>query len=317
MNLHKNARLTPHGRLVLVKRVVHHGLRVHEAAQAAGVSVRTAFKWLARYRHGGEAALVDGHSRPQNCPHATPAEVCSNIIALRYERRTQRQIAVELRVSTSTVSRVLKRAGLSRLSDLEPAPPVIRYEREQPGELIHLDIKKLGRFRHPGHRFTPPAGKHKSRGAGWEYVHVAIDDHSRMAHTTIRPDETSDSACQALTAALCYFRALGVSVQGILTDNGSCYRSKAFKRLCRRMGLKHIFTRPYRPQTNGKAERFIQTCLREWAYAREYRCSGERAQALLPFVHRYNWHRPHASLNYEPPISRLSLNMNNLLALHT
>ncbi len=204
----------------------------------------------------------------------------------------------------------MKRAGLNRLAALAPARPANRYEHEAPGDLLHLDIKKLGRFERPGHRVTGDR-QQNTRGAGWEYVHIDIDDHSRVAFGTRYPDETGWSACYALLETV----RLGVRFTRVLTDNGACYRSRAFRRLCRRLGLKR--TRPYRPRTNGKAERFIQTALREWAYARSYDSSEQRGRHLPAWLHQYNWHRPHASLDYHPPVSRLGLSVNNLVGLHT
>lgn len=315
VNNHKNARLTVHGRELLVKRVLEQGLRPAEAAQAAGVSLRTAYKWLRRYREEGFGGLATRSSRPGRCPHATSAHCRAQVIARRRERQSYYHISRDLGISESTVSRILRRSGLNRLSSLEPAKPVRRYEHDRPGGLLHLDIKRLGRFRQPGHRVTGNP-RQQSRGAGWEYVHVAIDDHSRIASTTIHPDESAASACAALILALRYYAGLGIRFQRVLTDNGSCYRSKRFRRLCRRLGLRHLRTRPYTPRTNGKAERFIQTALREWAYARAYTCSDQRAAELPYWIHEYNWHRPHAGIGRKPPISRLPA-VNNLVALHS
>ncbi|MCD0245715.1 IS481 family transposase [Xanthomonas melonis] len=316
MNIHKHARLTPRGRALLVQRIVEHGLRVEEAAHASGVSVRTAYKWLARYRLLGVDGLQDRSSRPQRCPHATPPELVEQILQQRRQRSTYWQIATHLKVGHSTIARIVRRAGLHRLAELEPRPPVVRYQYPQPGGMLHLDIKRLGRFRQAGHRVTGDRTQ-ASRGAGWEYVHVAIDDHSRVAFSTLHPDEGGFSACRALIAALRYYRSLGVSFQRVLTDNGTCYRSKAFARTLRRLKLRHYRTRPYTPRTNGKAERFIQTALREWAYAHRYDSSEQRAQHLLPWLHHYNWHRPHASLGHQPPISRIHITLNNVVGLHT
>lgn len=314
MNLHKHARLSPRGRALLVQRVTEHGLRVEEAAQAAGVSVRTAYKWMKRFREEGPAGLQDRSSRPHRCPHATPETTIAQLVARRQARQTYRQIAQDLDVAPSTTARLLRRAGLHRLSELEPAPPQNRFEYPNPGDLLHLDIKKLGRFWRPGHRVTGDRAR-ASDGAGWDFVHLAIDDHSRVAFGTIEPDERGTSACRALLQALRYYRALGVRFQRVMTDNGACYRSGAFRRLLRRMGLRHIRTRPYTPRTNGKAERLVQTSLREWAYARSYDSSYHRAQAFPHWVHHYNWHRPHAAVGYRPPISRLALN--NVVGLHS
>jgi len=243
--------------------------------------------------------------------------VGDRIVELRRQRWTGKQIAAELGVSPASVSRVLKRRGLNKLRALEPAEPVIRYERKTPGELIHLDIKKLGRFDRIGHRITGDrTGQSNSRGVGWEYVHVCIDDASRIAFSQILPDEKADSAICFLNAALAYYASLGVRVARVMTDNGSCYKAFAFRDTCRDRGLKHIRTKPYTPKTNGKAERFIQTALREWAYARAYHTSQQRAAELPAWLHRYNWHRPHGSLKAQTPISRLALAEDNLLRLH-
>ena len=316
MNLHKGARLTPYSRALLVDRMIHQGLRAEEAAKAVGVSVRTAYKWLRRFREEGAGGLMDRSSRPHACPHATPIAKVALAMQRRRARQTYRAIAQDLALAPSTVGRVLQRAGLNRLAALEPAEPVRRYEHEAPGDLLHLDIKKLARFREPGHRVTHIPSK-GSRGIGWEYVHVAIDDHSRVAFSSIEPNEKASSACRALLKAVRYYRALGVRFTRVLTDNGGCYRSRVFARLLKRLGIRHKRTRPYTPQTNGKAERFIQTALREWAYARRYDTSNQRAAHLNPWLHEYNWHRPHASLRYKPPISRIPVAVNNLLALHS
>jgi len=314
MNLHKHARLTPRGRALLVDRLLVQGLRIEEAAHAAGVSVRTAYKWLKRYREEGPAGLVDRSSRPQTCPHATPPAIVAQVLEQRRSRRTYRQIAQRLPVAPSTIARLLRRAGLHRLAELEPVLPENRYEYALPGQLLHLDIKKLGRIGSPGHRVTGDRS-HRHRGIGWEYVHLAIDDHSRVAFASIAPDERGTSACKALIRTVRYYRSLGVRFERVLTDNGTCYRSRRFQRLVRRLGLRHLRTRPYTPRTNGKAERLVQTSLREWAYARAYDNSVQRAGALHDGLHHYNWHRLHASLGYKPPISRIPLN--NVLGLHS
>ncbi len=235
-------------------------------------------------------------------------QVVETIERLRRQRWTGKQIAVEAGVSPATVSRVLRRLGLNKLSALEPEP-VRRYEREHPGELIHLDIKKLGRIGSVGHRITGRRTGVVNRhlGIGWEFVHVCIDDASRVAFVQVMPDQRKESAVAFLEAAVAYYASLGIKVQRVMTDNGSCYRSKAFRAACKRLGLRQIFTRPYTPKTNGKAERFIQTSLREWAYARAYNTSHERTAELPRWLHRYNWHRPHGSLQSKPPISRLGL----------
>src|SRR5690606_15787834 len=243
MNLHKHARLSPRGRALLVDRILVHGMRVEEAAQAAGVSVRTAYKWLKRFRQEGPAGLLDRSSRPHRCPHATPQAVADQVLNQRRARQTYRQIAEQLPVAPSTIARLLRRAGLHRLADLEPALPENRYEYAQPGQLLHLDIKKLARFRQPGHRVTGNR-QINSDGIGWEYVHLAIDDHSRVAFGSIEPDERGLSACRALMQAIRYYRTLGVYFECVLTDNGACYRSRGFRRLVRRLGIRHLRTRP-------------------------------------------------------------------------
>ncbi|WP_027058434.1 IS481 family transposase, partial [Mesorhizobium loti] len=254
---------------------------------------------------------------PSHMPQATAASIAERIVALRRQRWTGKHIAMETGVSPATVSRALKRAGLSRLSDIEPAEPVRRYEREHPGEMIHIDIKKLGRFERIGHRITGDRkGQSNSRGVGWEFVHVCIDAASRIAFSQILPDEKKESAIAFLKAAVAYYASLGVTIARVMSDNGSCYRSKAFAKACRGLGLKHVRTRPYTPKTNGKAERFIQTALREWAYAIAYPTSDHRAAELPVWLHRYNWHRPHGSLKSKTPISRLALTEDNLLRLH-
>jgi transposase InsO family protein len=316
MNIHENTKLTPQGRERIV-RLVQSGQTPEAAAYAAGVCPRTARKWIDRYRREGVAGLRDRSSRPHRLRNPTPQIVIDRIEVLRRQRMTGKQIAGEVGVSAATVSRVLQRLGLSKLKALEPAVPVRRYEREHPGELIHIDIKKLGRFVRPGHRITGDRQKGESRGAGHEFVHVAIDDASRLAFSQIRRDQRKESAIAFLNQAVTYYRSLGIKVAGIMTDNGSCYRAKAFARACRKLGLKHTFTRPYRPQTNGKAERFIQTALREWAYARAYDTSDQRAKVLPIWLHQYNWHRPHGSLQAKPPISRLGLSENDLLRFHS
>jgi transposase InsO family protein len=316
MNLHKNARLTPHGR----ERIVHmaqSGQTAKAIAMAVGVCPRTVGKWLKRYCEEGLAGLSDRSSRPHRLYRPLPAAITAQIAELRRRRCTGKQIALELGVSPASVSRVLKRLGLNKLRALEPAAPIRRYERQRPGELLHIDIKKLGRFDRVGHRITGDrTGQSNSRGIGWEYVHVCIDDASRIAFSQILPDEKADGAIAFLDAALAYFASLGVTVARVMTDNGSCYRAFAFRDACRAHGLKHLRTRPYTPQTNGKAERFIQTALREWAYGQAYQTSGQRAAELPYWLHRYNWHRPRGSLQSQPPISRLALPEDNLLRLH-
>jgi transposase InsO family protein len=317
MDTHKNAPLTPKGREAMVRSVVEGGLSQAAAARQFNVSGKTVAKWVERFRAEGVDGLRDRSSRPHSLPSQTPAAACAAVEALRRQRYTGKQIAAEIGVSAATVSRILQRLGLNRLSALEPAEPIRRYERERPGELIHLDIKKLGKFNRIGHRITGDrTGQSNTRGVGWEFVHVCIDDASRIAFSKIMKDEKKASAVAFLKAAVTYYASLGITVERVMTDNGSCYRSRAFARACKRLGLQHIRTKPYTPKTNGKAERFIQTSLREWAYARAYNTSDERADELPRWLHRYNWHRPHGSLDSKPPISRLGLAGNNLLRLH-
>jgi len=317
MDVHKNACLTPRGRGELVRRVLELAQLPSMVAADLGVSPRTVRKWVERFQAEGPAGLEDRSSRPHRLRAPTTEAVCRRIVELRRQRWTGAQIAGEVEVSSATVSRVLRRAGLSRLRDLAPAEPVRRYEHDAPGDMIHLDIKKLGRFARAGHRVTGHYPGHPtSDGAGWEFVHVCIDDASRVAFSRIFPDEKKQSAVAFLEAALAYYTSLGVTVRRVMTDNGACYKSHAFRDACRRHGLKHIRTKPYTPRTNGKAERFIQTALREWAYARAYDTSDQRAEELPRWLHRYNWHRPHGSLRTKTPISRLGLTGNNLLRLH-
>jgi transposase InsO family protein len=317
MNVHKNARLTPIGRERLVKMMVS-GHTAAVAARAAGVCPRTARKWLARYQAEGWAGLQDRSSRPHELRAPTPEAIVEQIIALRRQRLTGKHIARDVGVSPATVSRVLKKARLSRLKDLDPPEPVRRYERAHPGELIHLDIKKLGRFTRTGHRITGDrTGQSNTRGVGWEYVHICLDDASRVAYTNIFPNEKAVSAIAFLKACVAYYKRLGVTVTRVMTDNGSCYKSHAFAKACKKLKLKHIRTKPYTPKTNGKAERFIKTALKEWAYARAYNTSDERAADLPRWTHMYNWHRPHGGIKDKTPISRLGLNRDNLLTFHT
>jgi transposase InsO family protein len=316
MDIHKNARLTPHSRAELVRRVIEEWQTPRAVAAALGVSEKTVRKWVGRFLDEGETGLLDRSSRPWRLRRPISIRTRQRIEALRRRRWTGKQIAKATGVSPATVSRVLRRLRLSRLRDLEPPAPVRRYEREHPGELIHIDIKKLGRFERVGHRIDGDRTG-QSRGAGWEFVHVCIDDASRIAFSQVLPDETKDSAVPFLNAAVDYYASLGVRVARVMTDNGSCYRSFEFREACRKLGLRHIRTRPYTPKTNGKAERFIQTSLREWAYARPYRNSDHRADKLPAWLHRYNWHRPHGGINYQTPISRLGITGNNLLRLHS
>ena len=316
MNIHKNARLTPIGRERLVRMILNGG-NAAAVARGEGVCPRTARKWMARYQAEGRDGLMDRSSRPRRFHRPTPQTMVDQVIKLRRQRLTGAHIAKKIGISPATVSRILKRAGLSRLKDFEPAEPVRRYEHDDPGDLIHLDIKKLGRFERTGHRITGDrTGQSNSRGVGWECVHVCVDDASRIAFTDIYPNQQAPSAVAFLKAAVAYYKSLGVTVRRVMTDNGPCYKSHAFRAACIELGLRHIRTRFYTPRTNGKAERFIQTALREWAYARAYDTSDQRAADLPLWTHMYNWHRPHTSLKSKPPISRLGKKGDNLLRLH-
>ena len=305
MNIHKNARLTPIGRERLVRQV-ESGQTPETAARSAGVCPRTVRKWLARYASEGVAGLQDRSSRPHRLHRPTPAATVERIEALRRQRFTGQQIARDLGVSPATVSRVLCRLGLNRIAALEPAEPVRRYERERPGELIHIDIKKLGRFERTGHRITGHRIAN-SRGIGWEYLHLAIDDHSRLAYSEILPDEKRGSCLRFLFNALRFFRRYGIAVERVMTDNGSAFKSRRYAKALRLLGIGHRRTRPYTPKTNGKAERFVQTSLREWAYAKAYETSDQRRSELPAFLFRYNWQRPHTSSKAKLPVSRLGL----------
>ena len=311
MNSHKNARLTFEGRKLLIERIAAMGLI--PAAEAAGISERTARKWKKRFDELGEAGLLDRSSRPARTRCSVDAGLDARIERLRRARMPVRSIARQVGRSASTISRLLSRKGLSSLSALDGPRVVIRYEREAPGELLHMDTKKLGRIVRPSHRVT---GNRRDTvdGAGWEFAHVAIDDHSRCGFVQMHADERKESAVQALKDAVAHYKALGVTVKRLLTDNGSAYRSKLFAKSCQALGIKHTFTKPYRPQTNGKAERFIQTCLREWAYGRVWNNSAERTAWLPSFLAYYNARRPHSALGYKPPASRLA--GNNLLQLN-
>jgi transposase InsO family protein len=316
MNTHKHARLTFARRLEMVKQMTEQGLSACEAAGAHGVTPPTARKWLGRYLAGGALALADASSRPARSPRAIDPSKALLILELRKRRMLQSTIARSVGVCESTVSRVLARAGLSKLSDLEPAQPVIRYEHEAPGDLLHIDTKKLGRIVRPSHRVT---GNRKDSvdGAGWETLFVAIDDHARLAFTAMHPDEKKEEAVCFLRHAVSYYARLGITVKRLLTDNGSAFRSRDFCAACGDLGITHKFTRAYRPQTNGKAERFIQSALREWAYGWTYQNSAQRATALAGWQHHYNCHRPHSGIGGLPPISRLSSSRKNLLTLHS
>jgi transposase InsO family protein len=316
MDYHQNARLTIHSRDQLARAVVFDGCTLKAAAARFQVSAKTAAKWVRRYREGGSQALADRSSRPRRCYRPTSSTLIEKVLSLRRSRWNGWRIAREAKLSRSTVSRILRRAGMNRLGSLDPPPPVVRYEHKRPGDLIHFDIKRLARIVKPGHRVHGDRTQ-ESRGAGYEYLHVAIDDHTRIAFTAILPDQKHGSAIRFFHMARAHYSRFGFSVRRILTDNGSCYRDWRFQKEVRAACLKHRFTRPYTPRTNGKAERFIQTSLREWAYARSYQNSLERETELDHWLHDYNFHRPHASLNLNPPVSRSGLNRNNLLSLHS
>lgn len=312
MNVHKNARLTPSGRVLLAERI-ESGWPVAEAAAASGVSVRTAYRWLGRYR-SGDRQLNDRSSAPHTCPHQLPVEQIAAIEHLRRQRQTGAAIARVLGMARSSVGLILRRLGLNRLERLEPRPPVIRYEKARPGEMIHIDIKSLGKIDGVGHRITGQhAGHHRARGIGYEHLHVAIDDASRLAYTEVLPSLGREDATAFLERTIAWFGRLGVRVERVMTDNGSAYRSKLFAQALQRAGARHVRTRPYTPRTNGKAERFIQTSLREWAYARPYLSSAHRNQAVGPWTDAYNLVRPHSAIGGISPVQRL----NNLLGNDT
>ncbi len=315
MNLHKNARTCPKSRALMAYRVLEQRRPVAEVAEQHGVSRRTVYKWLSRYRAFGEAGLRDGTSTPKAMPHRLGRDWVNLIVELRTEyRMTAQRIATQLKLARSTVSGVLKRAGLSRLKMLQPVEPVQRYEHAVPGDMIHIDIKKLGRFERAGHRATGNRLP-SSTGPGWEYVHVCIDDHSRVAYAEVLPNERKESAVAFLRRAAKWFQRFGITIKRVLTDNGSCYKSILWHKTCEALAIKVKKTRPYRPQTNGKAERFIQTLLREWAYVRAYNTSDERMDVLPLFLTHYNEHRNHGGIGSRPPITRMP-GVNNVHGNH-
>jgi transposase InsO family protein len=316
MDYHQNARLTIHSREQMARKVLEQGVTLKLAAASFSVTARTAAKWVRRYREQGMAGLSDRSSRPRRLYRPTSSDRIERVEQLRRQRWTGHRIARQTGLSRATVSRILRRLRLNRIRDLQPAQPILRYEHQAPGDLLHLDIKKLVRIAQPSHRVTGDR-RDTVRGIGWEYVHVAIDDHSRIATSAIYPDEKRGSVIAALRSTLDWYAGLGIRFKAVLTDNGPAYRSLQFAQVCRELGLRHRFTRPYTPRTNGKAERFIQTALREWAYACSYNNSQQRSQQLHSWLHDYNWHRPHASLNHQPPISRSGFDRNNLLSLHS
>lgn len=312
MKLHGNARTCPNSRRLLVERVLEQGWSVASAAEAAGVSERTAYRWLRRWREEGPAGLLDRSSRPCRSPRQLPAEKVQLIRSLRKLRMTAGEIAEVLGLALSTVSLWLKRIGLGKRSRLAPPEPPNRYERRHPGELVHVDIKQLGRIstrgaghRMVGHRKSQIRPGHKRRQTGFEYLHVMVDDYSRLAYAEVLPDLNARSAVQFLRRAVSWFAARGVQLKAVMSDNGSAYIAHAHRKALAELGLKHLRIKPYRPRTNGKAERFIQTLLNEWAYNRVYGSSTERTAALTTYLERYNYTRPHGSLSHQPPASRL------------
>ena len=306
MRLHRNAKLTPANRLLLVRRIREHGFRVTEAARMAGVSRRTAYKWLSRYDAEGEAGLEDRSSRPRRIPFRTPARVVRRIEQKRRRKKAAWEIAEELAVPPSTVSRILKARGLGRLWRLEEAEdPPRRYEHASPGSMFHVDAKHLARIEGIGHRIHGDRSK-KKPGVGYEVVFVCVDDHTRLAYAEVLPSENAKYATAFLRRALCWFERLRIRCQRLLTDNAKCYaESKAFAALCAEHGIRQCFTRPYTPRTNGKAERFIQTLKRRWAYRYPYRTSAIRAASLRSWITHYNHKRPHRALGHQPPMARL------------
>jgi transposase InsO family protein len=317
MKLHGNARLSPKGRLLLCRRVLDDGWSLAAAAEAAGVSERTAGKWLARYRAEGQAGLLDRSSAPVVVANRTDERRIEVIAALRRLRMTGAEIAECLGMALSTVSGILTRIGMGKLGRLG-LEPVVRYERARPGELVHIDVKKLGRIARPGHRIygqqiRATKGHHRRRyDHGWEFVHIAIDDATRLAYVEVLDDEKAVTAVGFLRRAVKHFASYGITVERLITDNGNPYRSTVHAIACRALGIRHIRTRPYRPQTNGKAERFIRTLLAGWAYGAIYRDSRERNAALAGWLDFYNRRRPHGALRHKPPIARLN-ELNNLL----
>jgi transposase InsO family protein len=312
MRLHANARTCPHSRQLAMRRLEQEGWTLTRVAEAAGVSVRTISKWRRRFRETGEEGLEDRSSAPHCVPRRTPEERVQAIAALRRQRLTGWEIADKLRMPPSTVSTILARIGLGRLSRLEPPEPPNRYQRERPGELVHVDVKKLGKIGRPGHRVNGDR-RTRSRGIGWEYVHVCVDDATRLAYVELLGDEKAVTAVAFLRRAVAYFGDYGIRVERVMTDNGSCYRAVVHALACRALGIRHLRTRPYRPRTNGKAERFIRTMLGGWAYGAVYQTSAQRRRALPAWLDFYNRRRPHGSLSRQAPIERLRSLRNNLV----
>lgn len=310
MNVHKNAPHTPGGRERLIERV-EAGESVASVAAGASMSERALWKWIGRYRKEGRSGLEDRSSRPHRSPNRVQRVRERQIVRLREKRWTQAAIADHFGMAMSTVGAVCRRHGVGRLRDLEPRPPVVRYQRERAGELIHLDIKKLARIERIGHRIHGDRSR-TVEGAGWEYLHVCIDDASRVSYAEVLPNERGVTCAAFLERAAAWLRRCGVAVEGVMTDNGSGYVAKVFAATTERLGARHLRTRPYTPRTNGKAERFIQTCKREWAYVRPYRSSAERTAALADFLCHYNCHRRHWGIGRITPQLRLSQIVNNL-----
>jgi transposase InsO family protein len=307
MKLHRNAALSWNGRRQLVRRVVEHGWTMTAAAHAAGISLRCARKWVGRYRQEGEAGLYDRSSAPRRVANKTEAGRMEAVVALRRLRFTAAEIAETLEMALSTVSGILTRRGMGRLGRLG-LEPATRYERSRPGELIHIDVKKLGRIDRPGHRVTGSRRDRRDQGKkGWEFVHIAIDDYSRLAYAEVLEDEKAVTATGFLRRAVAFYRRHGITVERVLTDNGAAYVAIAHAITCRRLGIKHLRTRPYRPQTNGKAERFIRTLLAGWAYGAIYGSSDERTAALDGWLWHYNHRRRHSALSHRPPVSRTNV----------
>jgi transposase InsO family protein len=324
MRVHANAPLGPKGRATMVGRVIEQGWSLTEAAEAAGVSERSCSKWIKRYRAEGDAGLLDRSSAPKSIPHRTPDELVEVIVLLRRLRMTGAEIALCLAMALSTVSAVLLRIGLGKLSRLEPPEPPNRYERRHAGELLHVDVKKLARIAdgRAGHRVhgnrrlqrsprkRDAAGRDR-RLVGWEFVHVCVDDATRLAYVEVLADEKAMTAVGFLRRAVAFYARHGITVQAVMSDNGACYRSTIHAFACRALAIRHLRTRPYRPRTNGKAERFIRTLLAGWAYGAIYGSSRERTAALDGWLWTYNHRRPHGALSHKTPIARLT-EVNNL-----
>lgn len=316
MDYHHHARLTQHSREWLVRSVLEESLSLRAAAAACRLSRQSAAKWVRRFQQEGVGGLRDRGSRPHRSPRRTATELATRVEQLRRLRWTGMRIAQATGLSRSTVSRILTRLRLNKAKMLEPQIPIVRYEHAAPGDLLHIDIKKLARIVKPGHGITGNP-QDETRGAGWEFLYVAVDDHSRMAFTAILPDEKAVSAAGFLRQAVDWLARFGIRTRRVMTDNGPCFCSDLFRDTGRALQLRHLRTRIYTPRTNGKAERFIQTICREWAYARLFQNSAERTTSLPLWTHQYNWHRPHTAANHKPPVSRSGIDVNNLLTHHS